>query len=94
MSVDELITRWVGERKLDCHPSLVSLHLVPCPCNGEEEPTPEQEAAATVLPPHKTLAQAGVGDGAWVLAVFAAPVPHSGSLPGAPLQHAAPVTAA
>ena len=68
-SVDEFISRWVAELKLDCHPSLVRLHLVPCPCDGEEEPTPEQEAAATVLPPHKTLAQAGVTDGSWLLGV-------------------------
>ena len=68
-SVDEFISRWVAERKLDCDPSLVSLRLVPS--TGEEEPTPEQEAEATVLPPRKTLAQAGVADGSWLVAVFA-----------------------
>jgi hypothetical protein len=73
----DFTARWVAELKLDCHPSLVRLHLVPCPCNGEEEPTPAQEAAATVLPPRKTLAQAGVADGAWLLAVFATPQPAS-----------------
>ena len=67
MSVDDFIVRWVAELKLDCHPSLVSLRLVPC--TGEEEPAPEQEAEATVLPPRKTLAQAGVVDGSWLVAV-------------------------
>ena len=68
-SVDEFLTRWVAERKLDCDPSLVGLRLVPS--TGEEEPTPEQEAAAAVLQPRKTLTQAGVADGAWLLGVIA-----------------------
>ena len=67
--VAELVSNWVAELNLDCHPSLVTLCLVPC--NGEEEPMPAQEAAAAVLPPRKTLAQAGVADGAWLVAVFA-----------------------
>ena len=67
--VADFTARWVADRKLGCDESLVRLHLVPCPCDGEEEPTPEQEAAATVLPPHKTLAQAGVTDGSWLLGV-------------------------
>jgi len=67
--VTDFISRWVADRKLGCDESLVSLHLVPCPCSGEEEPTPEQEAAATVLLPRKTLAEAGVADGSWLLAV-------------------------
>ena len=70
-TVSKLIAHWVASEKLDVTPSLVSLHLVPCPCSGEEEPTPEQEAEATVLPPRKTLAQAGVADGSWLVAVFA-----------------------
>ena len=68
MSVDEFISRWVSDRKLGCDESLVSLRLVPC--TGEEEPVPEQEAEATVLPPRKHLAQAGVVDGSWLVAVF------------------------
>ena len=80
--VAELISNWVAELKLDCHPSLVNLHLVPCV--GEEEPTAEQEAAATVLPPRKTLEQEGVADGSWLLAVFA-----SAATPAASTQLAA-----
>ena len=72
-TLSKFIARWVAERKLGCDESLVSLRLVPC--NGEEEPTQEQDAAATVLPPRKTLAQAGVADGAWLLAVFASQAP-------------------
>ena len=68
-SVDEFISRWLAEAKLDCHPSLVSLRLVPHA--GEEEPTPWQEAAAAILPPRKALAQAVVGDGSLLVAVFA-----------------------
>ena len=82
--VADFTARWVADRKLGCDESLVRLHLVPCPCDGEEEPTPEQEAAATVLPPHKTLAQAGVTDGSWLLAVFA-----SAATPAASTQLAA-----
>jgi hypothetical protein len=73
--VAEFIARWVAAKKLDCDPSLVSLRLVPT--TSEEEPTPEQEAAATVLQPRKTLTQAGVADGAWLVAVFAG---HGGML--------------
>ena len=64
--------RWLAEAKLDCHPSLVSLRLVPHA--GEEEPTPWQEAAAAILPPRKALAQAVVGDGSWLVAEFASAV--------------------
>jgi hypothetical protein len=77
-TVSKLIARWVVSEKLDVTPSLVSLRLVPCPCSSEEEPTPEQEAAATVLPPRKTLAEAGVVDGSWLLAVFAQAAPSAG----------------
>ena len=77
--VAEFILRWVAELKLDCHPSLVDLRLVPC--TGEEEPAPEQEAEATVLPPRKTLAQAGVVDGSWLVAVFVGQGHGSGVLP-------------
>ena len=78
--VADFTARWVAERKLDCDPGLVSLRLVPS--TGEEEPTPEQEAAAAVLPPRKTLEQAGVADGAWLVGVFAsqAQAPSSSTL--------------
>ena len=66
-TVDEFIARWVAERRLDMDPGLVSLRLLSY--TGEEEPTPEQEASATVLQPRKTMAQAGVTDGSWLLAV-------------------------
>ena len=78
-SVSKFTARWVAELKLDCHPSLVDLRLVPC--TGEEEPAPEQEAEATVLPPRKTLAQAGVVDGSWLVAVFVGQGHGSGVLP-------------
>ena len=68
-TVDEFIARWVAERRLDKDPGLVSLRLLSY--TGEEEPTPEQEASATVLQPRKTLAQAGVTDGSWLVAEFA-----------------------
>ena len=71
-TVDDLKSRWLAQEKLEAASGLVGLRLVPC--TGEEEPTHEQEAAATVLPPRKTLAQAGVVDGAWLLAVFASAV--------------------
>ena len=66
-TVDEFIARWVASEKLEVTPSLVSLRLLSY--TGEEEPTPEQEASAAVLQPRKTLAQAGVTDGSWLLAV-------------------------
>ena len=67
--VADFIARWVSDRKLTVDPGLVSLRLVPY--TGEEVPTPEKEASAVVLQPRKTLAQAGVGDGSWLVAVFA-----------------------
>ena len=69
-SVDEFISRWVASEKLDVSPSHVSLRLVPH--TGEDEPTAAQDAAATTLNPRKTLAAAGVADGSWLVAVFAA----------------------
>ena len=68
--MDEFIARWVAQARLELDPGLVSLRLVPDTGN-KEEPTPAQEAAATVLPPRKTLAEAGVADGSWLVAVFA-----------------------
>ena len=63
----DFIARWVASEKLAVPPSLVKLRLLSY--TGEEEPTPEQEASAAVLQPRKTLAQAGVTDGSWLLAV-------------------------
>ena len=77
-TVSQFKRRWLAQARLDVDPGLVSLRLVPCPCSSEEEPTPEQEAAATVLPPRKTLAEAGVVDGSWLLAVFAQAAPSAG----------------
>ena len=70
-TVDDFKSSWLAQEKLDATSGLVGLRLVPC--TGEEEPTHEQEAAATVLPPRKTLAQAGVVDGSWLLAVTVSP---------------------
>ena len=66
-TVSKFIARWVASEKLDVTPSLVSLRLLSY--TGEEEPTPEREASAAVIQPRKTLAQAGVTDGSWLLAV-------------------------
>jgi hypothetical protein len=77
-SVDEFISRWVAERKLDCDPSLVSLRLVKRGPGGV--PSAEQEAAALGSPaslladPSQTLEQAGVADGAWLVGVVASQV--------------------
>jgi hypothetical protein len=68
-TVSKFIARWVASEKLDVTPSLVSLRLLSY--TGEEEPTPEREASAAVLQPRKTLAQAGVTDGSWLVAEFA-----------------------
>ena len=65
-TVDEFIARWVASEKLDVTPSLVSLRLLSY--TGEEEPTSKQEASSAVLQPRKTLAQAGVTDGSWLVA--------------------------
>ena len=69
LTVDELIARWAAQEGLGVSPSLVSLRLVSY--SGDDEPTLAQEAGATVLQPRKTLAQAGVVDGAWLVAAFA-----------------------
>ena len=66
-TVAQFKRRWVVSEKLDVTPSLVSLRLLSY--TGEEEPTPQREASAAVLQPRKTLAQAGVTDGSWLLAV-------------------------
>jgi hypothetical protein len=69
LTVDALKLRWVAERKMDVDPGLVSLRLVP-DTGDKEEPTPADESRATVLNPRKTLAEAGVVDGSWLLTVF------------------------
>ena len=72
-SVDEFISRWVAERKLDCDLSLVSLRLVKRGPAGL--PSAQEEAVALDSParlladPSATLAQAGVTDGSWLVGV-------------------------
>ena len=74
-SVDEFISRWLAERKLDCDPLLVSLRLVKRGPGGV--PTAEQESEALQSPasllndPSETPVEAGVADGSWLVAVFA-----------------------
>ena len=94
--VAELISNWVAELKLDCHRSLVSLHLVhrgPGRLTKVPAERKAAEEAATVLDASDTLGEASVTDGSWLLAVFAS-APRPGGSPGASLQHAAPVCAA
>ena len=84
MSVDDFIVRWVAELKLDCHPSLVSLRLVKCgPDRLTKDPAERKaaEEAATVLHPEDKLAEAGVADGSWLVAVFVGQGDGSGVLP-------------
>ena len=74
-SVDEFISRWVASEKLEVTPSLVSLRLVKRGPAGL--PSAQEEAVALDSParlladPSATLAQAGVADGSWLVAVFA-----------------------
>ena len=67
-TVDDFTARWMAQAKLDVDPSRVTLRLVRC---AGEEPTAEEEAAATVLIPRRTLREAGVADGSSLLALFA-----------------------
>ena len=73
-TVDAFIARWVASEKLDVTPSLVILRLVK---RGPDRLTKDPaerlaaEEAATTLDPADTLAEAGVTDGSWLLAVFA-----------------------
>ena len=75
LSVDEFITRWVAERKLDYDPSLVSLRLVkrgPAGLPSAQEEADALDSPARLLAdPSATLAEAGVADGSWLVAVFA-----------------------
>ena len=66
--VYDFTARWVSDKKLDVDPTLVSLRLVRC---AGEEPTAEEETAATVLNPRRTLREAGVADGSSLLAKVA-----------------------
>ena len=65
LTVSKLKARWVSDVALDVHPSFVSLRLVRC---AGKEPTAEEEAAAAVLSPRRTLREAGVADGSSLLA--------------------------
>ena len=67
-TVDDFIARWMAQAKLDVDPSRVTLRLVRC---AGEEPTAEEEAAATVLSPRRTLREAGVTAGCSLLAFVA-----------------------
>jgi hypothetical protein len=78
LTVSKLIARWVSEEKLDVRPSLVSLRLVPCAPG--DDPSEEQELAATALSPRRTLRAAGVTDGSSLLADFAKGVQASSSV--------------
>ena len=74
-TVSKFIARWVASEKLDVTPSLVSLRLVKRGPAGL--PSAQEEAVALDSParlladPSATLAQAGVADGSWLVAVFA-----------------------
>ena len=75
-TVDDFITSWAAQAKLDVDLSLVTLRLVSV---AGEAPTAEEEAAARELRPHRTLAAEGVADGSWLLASVASV---AASLPG------------
>ena len=81
--VSRLKRRLLSEKKLDVDPSFVSLRLVRC---AGEEPTAEEEAAATVLNPRRTLREAGVADGSSLLACVS--MPSSSSPPRLPAEEA------
>ena len=98
-TVDDFKSRWLAQEKLDAAPGLVSLRLVhrgPDKLTKVPAERDAAEAAATVLDPEDTLGEAGVGDGAWLLAVFANSVQHgaaSSSVLSAAETHAALSTA-
>ena len=80
-TVSKLIARWVAERRLDTDPGLVSLRLVkrgPAGLPSAQEEADALDSPARLLTdPSATLAQAGVADGSWLVAVFAG---HEGML--------------
>jgi hypothetical protein len=71
-TVAQFKRRWVAQEKLEVTPSLVSLRLVK---RGPGVPSAKEDADALELPtslladPSQTLAEAGVADGSWLLAV-------------------------
>jgi hypothetical protein len=68
-TVDDLITRWLAQAKLDVDPSLVTLRLVAC---SARKPLSAEEAEAKELDdPSLTLADAGITRTAWLLAFVA-----------------------
>jgi hypothetical protein len=71
LTVSKLIVRWVSEEKLDVRPSLVSLRLVPCAPG--DDPSEEQELAATALSPRRTLRDAGIAHGSSLRVDFCLP---------------------
>ena len=71
-TVSQFKRRWLAQARLDLDPGLVSLHLVhrgPARLTKDPAERKAAEEAATVLDPSDTLAQAGVTDGSWLLAV-------------------------
>ena len=68
-TVDDFITRWVAQAKLDVDPSLVTLRLVK---RGAGKPTAKQEEKAKPLDdPSLSLAEVKVTGTAWLLAFVA-----------------------
>jgi hypothetical protein len=67
--VHDVTARWVSNKNLDVDPSLVTLRLVPCAPG--DDPSEEQELAATALSPRRTLRDAGIADGCSLLACSA-----------------------
>ena len=73
-TVDEFIARWVAQARLELDPGLVSLRLVKRGPDRLTKVPAERvaaEEAATTLDPADTLAEAGVTDSSWLVAVFA-----------------------
>ena len=81
-TVAQFRRRWVASEKLDVTPSLVSLRLVKRGPDRLTKVPAERvaaEEAATTLDPADTLAEAGVVDGSWLVAVFAQAAPSAGA---------------
>ena len=81
-TVSKFTARWVASEKLDVTPSLVSLRLVKRGPDRLTKVPAERvaaEEAATTLDPADTLAEAGVVDGSWLVAVFAQAAPSAGA---------------
>ena len=84
--VAEFITQWLASRFISVDPALVSLFLL---AGAGDEPTSEQEAAASSLNPRRTLAAVGVHDGCSLLARFAAVPSHGVRLLSVSALHSA-----